>query len=285
MTPSPNSSQPNSSRRIEDPVFGQAAQVKHGHGGRVEEIQREIAVAGNVHAVARDGVETQIARHGLAVERETAAGQRAGAERQHVGAPPGFAEAFEIAREHFEIRQQIVRPQHRLRAPHVRIARNHGVGIAAGQLEQRPHQAGEQAARAVAFVAQPQPRVERDLLVAAAAGVDLVRDSAGLLLQLADHQRVDVFIAGALVKRRLRRLRADLIERGDDPRAFLRGEDADPLERPREGLRAANIGIDQPPVEIERAGKALEDFRRPGLEPPAPELHALTSPSWPAPAL
>ena len=85
---------------------------------------------------------------------------------------------------------------------------------------------------------------------------------------------MDVLVGSALVKRRLRCLRADGIEGGDDPRALVGGEDADPLQRPREGLRAANIGIDQPPVEIERTGKTLEDFRRPGLKPPAPELHA-----------
>ena len=33
-----------------------------------------------------DGVEAQVAGHGFAVEREAAAGQRARAQRQHVGA-------------------------------------------------------------------------------------------------------------------------------------------------------------------------------------------------------
>ncbi len=76
----------------------------------VEKIEREIAVGGNVHAVAGDGVEAEVARDGLAVERESAAGQRAGAERHHVGAPARLAEALVVAREHFEIRQQVMRP-------------------------------------------------------------------------------------------------------------------------------------------------------------------------------
>ncbi len=65
------------------------------------------------------------------------------------------------------------------------------------------------------------------------------------------------------------------VERRDDLRALFRRQDADAFERPRERLRAANIGIDQPPVEIQRPGESLEDFRRPRFKPPAPQLHDL----------
>jgi hypothetical protein len=51
----------------------------------------------------------------------------------------------------------------------------------------------------LAFVTQPEPRVERDLFVTAAAGVDLVGNSARTLLQFADHQRVNVFVIGAFL--------------------------------------------------------------------------------------
>ena len=88
-----------------------------------------------------DGVETEVARDGLAVEGETAAGKRARAERHHVGAAARFAEALAIAREHLEIRQQIVRPEHGLGAAQMRVAGDHGVGILRGQIEQRAHQA------------------------------------------------------------------------------------------------------------------------------------------------
>jgi hypothetical protein len=81
----------------------------------------------------------------------------------------------------------------------VGVAGNDGVGIARGQIEQRLHRAGQQRAHAVALAAQPQAQVERNLLIAAAAGMDLIRHRAGMLLQLADHQRVDVFV-GAFSK-------------------------------------------------------------------------------------
>ena len=98
---------------------------------------------------------------------------------------------------HFEIRQQVVRPQDGLRAPHMRVAGNHGIGILRRQIEQRRITPASSSRSPVAFLAQPEPRIERDLFVAAAAGVDLVRHRAGPLLQLADDQRVDVFIGRA----------------------------------------------------------------------------------------
>ncbi len=72
-------------------------------------------------------VEAQIARDGFAIEREAAAGERAGAERQHIGPAARFAEPFAVAREHLEIREQVVRPEHRLGAPHMRVAGNDSV--------------------------------------------------------------------------------------------------------------------------------------------------------------
>ena len=104
--------------------------------------------------------------------------------------------------------------------------------------------------------------------------MNLVRDCAGALLELADDERVDVLVGCAGVETRVGGLGADRIERVDDLRALLGGEDADTLERPRERLRAADIGVDQAAVEIERAGEALEDFGWAGLEPAAPEFHA-----------
>ena len=57
---------------------------------------------------------------------------------------------------------------------------------------------------AIDLLAQPQPHIERYLLIAAAPGVDLVRQRAHALLQLADDQRVDVFVVGAVEECRLR---------------------------------------------------------------------------------
>jgi hypothetical protein len=102
------------------------------------------------------------------------------------------ASAPDVAREHFEIRQQIVRPQHRLRAPQMRIPWHNGVRMLLRQIEDRGHQCPQQIGRAIALSAQPQPRIERHLLIAAAARVDFVRQRADAFFQLADDEAVDI---------------------------------------------------------------------------------------------
>ena len=66
------------------------------------------------------------------------------------------------------------------------------------------------------------------------------------------------------------------------PLALVGGQDAHALQRPRERLRAADIGIDQPPVEMQRSGEALEDFRRSASNrPPQSFIARLLLPSAP----
>ncbi len=116
-----------------------------------------------------------------------------------------------------------MRPEHRLRAPGVRVAGNHSGGIAGGQIEQGPHQTRQQRAHAVALAAQPQAQIERNLLIAAAASVDFIRDGARMLLQLADDQRVHILIGGAREELRLGGFFANLIEGFHDAGALIRG--------------------------------------------------------------
>ena len=224
---------------------------------------------------AGDGVEAEIARDGLAIVREAAARQRARTQRHLVRAAAGFAEAFVIAREHFEIRQQIMRPQHRLRAPQMRVAGNDRVRIFFGQVEQRRHQAAQQFARLIALTPQPETRIERNLFIAAAAGVDFVREGAGLLLQLADDEGVDIFVSGTLEEIRRRALRGS-VERRENLPAFIGCQNPGAGECARERLRTAHVGLDQTTVEVKRVGKSFEDFRRSSLKSPAPEFHDKT---------
>ena len=90
-----------------------------------------------------------------------------------------------------------MRPEHSLGPAQMGIAGDHRVRILPAQRHQGFHEGGDRRARPVALFAQPQAHIQRNLLVAAAAGMDLVGEAADPLFQLADHQRVDVFIARA----------------------------------------------------------------------------------------
>src|SRR4029077_1181921 len=80
-------------------------------------------------------------------------------------------------------------------------------------------------------------------------------------------------VAGAIEERGLARFGTDLFKRVDQSRAFIRGQDPNLLQCAREGLGAPAIGIDQPLIEVERAGESLEYLRWPALKSATPKLH------------
>ena len=73
---------------------------------------------------------------------------------------------------------------------------------------------------------------------------------------------------------------ADRVERRDQLLAFVGSQNARALQRPREGLRAADIGVDQAPIEMERAGEALEDFGGPARRSGRPRVSFRPLRSW-----
>ena len=208
---------------------------------------------------------------------KSAAGQCAAAERHHVYSRAGLLQPLEIAREHFEIREQIVRPQNRLRAAHVSVAGNHCVGIALGAASNASMSPPRNPARAIDLVAQPQADIERDLLIAAAAGVDLVGEPTDPLPQLTNDQGVDVFVGRAAKNSGLR-----ASSRIASNAATSRARSAD-VGYPRSSSARANACEPRMSASIslrskcERTGKPLEDFRGTFLEPSAPEFHFASS--------
>ena len=97
------------------------------------------------------------------------------------------------------------------------------IRIAIGHIEQRIEQAVQPIERTIDLFAQPQPDIERHLLIAAAARVDLVRQGADAFFQLTDDQRVDVFIGSARIKIRDSGVAAYLLKGVAKLVRFLRG--------------------------------------------------------------
>ena len=119
-----------------------------------------------------------------------------------------FAEALPIAREHLEVRQQVVRPEHRLRAAHVRVAGDHRVGILRRRDRAAPCMTPPSSARARSHSSRSHSRVSSETCSLRLRPVWILSATrAGALLQLADDQRVDVFVGRAVVEAGDRRLR------------------------------------------------------------------------------
>ena len=107
----------------------------------------------------------------LAVERQRGAGNRAAAERADVHARVAVPKPLAIALEHLDVGEQMVREINRLRALQMRVAGNEHVGIFLAERDERALQAGDFAEQHDDFIAQPEPHVEGDLVVARAGGV------------------------------------------------------------------------------------------------------------------
>ena len=116
----------------------------------------------------------------MPVKREGGAGDGSGAERAEVHAGAGVGEAGEVAVEHGDVGQQPMGDQDGLRALEVGVAGHDGLAGGFGQVEQGFGPGAEAGEDLVDGVAHEEAHVGGDLLVAAAAGVELEGERADL---------------------------------------------------------------------------------------------------------
>src|SRR5580704_9686344 len=114
---------------------------------RTDVVERKVTVGHGIDRVGRGLRKAKLARHQLAIGVEVDARERAGAERQVRALTLYEREALAIAREHPEVREQMVAEIHRLRALQVRVARERPVDVLLGALQQRRHQPYERLLR------------------------------------------------------------------------------------------------------------------------------------------
>ena len=180
-------------RRPQHELFRQAAEVQRRLRRAGQVIEREVAVAHPVQAVARRPVEAERCRRHLPIQREAGAGERGGAERAEVHPRAGIAEARDVARRHLDIGHQVMAQRHRLRGLQMGEARHHRIGMLLGAGQQRVRQAGQRGQHLVDRIAHPQAEIGRDLIVAAARGVQAAGNGADRSRQLRLGQHMDVF--------------------------------------------------------------------------------------------
>ena len=142
-------------RRPEDEFFREAREVKRALRGAGEIFDRKIAVRHRVERVARRPVEAERSGGGVAIDRETSAGERRGAERRQVHAGAGIAEAADVAPRHLYISHQMVAERDGLRRLEVGEAGHHAAGMFLRPGEQAALEGREGGERFVDRVAHP----------------------------------------------------------------------------------------------------------------------------------
>ena len=129
--------------------------MDHGERRAGAEFDREVAVGHGIEGICAHRLEAELARDPRAVDRKTSPGERRGAERKLVHAPPAVGEARAVALEHLEIGEQVVPEGHRLGDLQVREARHQRGGVLFRLVEQPPLDAAQEPADLVYGVAQP----------------------------------------------------------------------------------------------------------------------------------
>ena len=208
----------------------------------------------------------------VAVDRETGAGEGGRAERALVEPGAGIGETAAVARDHLDISQEMMAEGDRLRALEMGEARHHRAGIGQRLRRERGLQAGKGGVDPVDGIADPEPEIGRDLIVARAGGVQAAGGRADQFGQAGLDVEVDVFERA----RECELARLDLDQHvaqplGDGPRIGLR-QDALRGQHGDMGLRAADILSIETPVEIDRGIDRLERGVGSFRKSPAPHL-------------
>ncbi len=129
----------------------------------------------------------------MAVDRERGSGQRGGAERRFVQPLAGIGKPAAVARGHLDIGQQMMAERHRLRGLQMGKSRHHGRGMFQRAGSQRMLEGGQRRIGLVDGVADIEPEIGRDLVVARACGVQPSRGRTDQFGEPALDVHMDVF--------------------------------------------------------------------------------------------
>ena len=244
--------------RPQHELGAEAREVGGAGGGRVQVVEREVAVGHRVDRVGQDVVKAELAGDRAPVGVEVDACQRAGPERQAPGLFEREGEALAVALEHPEVGEQVVAEVHRLRALGVGVAGQRPVDVLLGAGEQRAHQLPARVVRRARLRAHEHRDVGRDLVVARARGVQLAADRPGELGDAPLDRRVDVFVGVFEGEHPERQLGLGLFDGFDQVVAVLDRDDPALGEHPDVGAGLLDVLRPQPLVEAQRGVHAPE---------------------------
>ena len=215
----------------------------------------------------------------VGVERQAGPGQRAGAERRDVGRGDDALEPLDVAAERPDVREQMVREEHRLRVLQVRVA-GHG-DLGAGLLGARdehllqPVERGHHLAGRVRCV-QSRRSVATWSLRLRPVWI-LAPASPGELGDPALDRGVDVLVGRREHEGVRRELGLDRVERGVDRVALGLGQQPDRREHRDVRTRAVDVVGREPAVERQALGQRHQRGVGSVGEPPVPERLAVGS--------
>ena len=130
----------------------------------------------------------------MAVNRKRRSGKRCGPQRALIHPVPGIAKARGIAGKHFDIGHQVVAKCGRLGWLQMRKAGHQGLGVRLGLGDQGLLQVLDLASRAFASLADPEPKIQRYLVIARPCRMQPPSRRADQLAQTRLDIHVNVFV-------------------------------------------------------------------------------------------
>ena len=228
-------------RAPEDGLLAETREMHHEDAGCAEELEDIVAVAHRIEAVVVDMLEMELLLHELPVDGERRARERARAQRHDIAALIDALEAGEVAREHAEIRQQMMAEGNRLCPLQMRIARHDDVRVLRRGLDECLLQIEDFLLHGHDFLAHIHMRVQRHLIVAAARRMQAAaRLADGLREPLLDIH-MDIFEVHGKVELAILDFLQDIPEARDNLILVRRADDAALREHRRVGDGARDI--------------------------------------------
>ena len=247
--------------------------MHHAHGAGILEVEQVVAVGDGVERVGDRAREAQELRGALAVQRVGGAGERGSPERVGVRGVARGGEAREVAREHPEVREQVVGEQYRLRVLEVRIAGHHDVEVLVGGVEKDAAQLDVAGHELLAEVLGEQADVGCHLVVAGASGVQAPAGRADRASERTLHGHVDVLVVDVPGEGVGVDLRGDVGEARVDRGLVLGRDDALLGEHARMRAAAGDVVGRHVLVDLEARAELLRELVHALLEPAAPQRH------------
>ena len=247
--------------------------MHHGERDRRGDLRAEVAVGHAVEAVAAHLREAEQLCGEVTVQRIGGAGQCAGAKRTYIHTLHGVFQAADVSEEHLGIRQQMMTEGDGLCALQMGVAGHHGVGVFLRLIAQHVKQLLDLLNERSTFLAQRQAHIERNLIVAAAGGVQALAGVADAGGQFALHKGVDVFGVRVDEQGAACDIGFDLLETGADLLALALFDDAGFAQHGGVGNAALDILLIHPAVHgdggVEIIGFRVQRF----LEAAFPQFH------------
>ena len=245
--------------------------MDHRDAARRQQLDDEVAIGDGIERVRAGCAESEVVGQPGAIDGKATSGERTGAERRDGGTAQRILDPATVTMEHLNIGEEVMGQEDGLRALRVRVAGHHRIDMLLGTDDQRGLERGDRFEQLRSGPSHVQAQIERDLVITAAACMELSTQRAQLFAEALFDQHMDVLAVGGAAGGKFR---LDLPEGLVDARLLVGCQHAGADQRLRPGAAAGDVLAKEPAVDIERTRELVDQGIRLFAESPTPGLLA-----------